>query len=162
MRIALLTEGGYPYARSDGGAWCDRLVRGLTGHQFEVYALARTEPAATAGRYAPPRNAAYVRTLPLHGLLPEEAAVPVRARRRRSLALARFRELAGALAECGAAPAAVADRFAAALYDLAELAREDGGLPALLRSEHALRALEDACRAPGVRPWSARPGPMTC
>ncbi|MFE2425168.1 DUF3492 domain-containing protein [Streptomyces sp. NPDC059373] len=152
MRIALLTEGGHPYARGEGGAWCDRLVRGLTGHEFEVYALARSERAEAAGRYTTPHNARRVRTLPLYGLLPEDAATPVRARRRRSLVLAQFRDLAGVLAECGVEAGALADRFATALYGLAELAREDGGLPALLRSEHALRALEDACRAPRVRP----------
>ncbi len=46
---------------------------------------------------------------------------------------------------------AEADRFANALHGLAELARDEGGLVAALRSERAVRALERACRAPGAR-----------
>lgn len=44
----------------------------------------------------------------------------------------------------------VADRFGSALYGLAELARDEGGLVGALRSEGAVRALERACRAPGA------------
>ncbi|BBC33145.1 hypothetical protein SGFS_044390 [Streptomyces graminofaciens] len=43
-----------------------------------------------------------------------------------------------------------ADRFGSALYGLAELARDEGGLVGALRSEVAVRALERACRAPGA------------
>ncbi len=44
----------------------------------------------------------------------------------------------------------LADRFASGLYGLAELARDAGGLPRALRSEHAVRLLEAACHAPGA------------
>jgi glycosyltransferase involved in cell wall biosynthesis len=47
-------------------------------------------------------------------------------------------------------PTSEADRFANALYGLAELAREEGGLAGTLRSEAAVRTLERACRAPGA------------
>jgi glycosyltransferase involved in cell wall biosynthesis len=50
----------------------------------------------------------------------------------------------------GESPASEADRFANALYGLAELAREEGGLTGALRSEAAVRTLERACRAPGA------------
>lgn len=40
--------------------------------------------------------------------------------------------------------------FAAGLYGLAELAREQGGLTAALRSEDALRLLEAGCRVPAA------------
>lgn len=51
----------------------------------------------------------------------------------------------------GAGRTAAADaRFTDALYGLAELAREHGGLTAALRSETAVRVLEAACRAPGA------------
>ncbi|MDQ0789049.1 DUF3492 domain-containing protein [Streptomyces sp. B3I8] len=43
-----------------------------------------------------------------------------------------------------------ADRFGSALYALADLAREEGGLGSALRSEGALRVWERACRAPGA------------
>ncbi|MFF1510553.1 glycosyltransferase [Streptomyces sp. NPDC058326] len=42
MRIGLLTEGGYPYAGGESGIWCERLVRGLDQHQFDLYALGGT------------------------------------------------------------------------------------------------------------------------
>ncbi|MEV7068934.1 DUF3492 domain-containing protein [Streptomyces collinus] len=50
----------------------------------------------------------------------------------------------------GEALTSEADRFANALYGLAELAREEGGLTGVLRSEAAVRTLERACRAPGA------------
>ncbi|MEU8455715.1 DUF3492 domain-containing protein [Streptomyces griseoaurantiacus] len=43
-----------------------------------------------------------------------------------------------------------ADRFGNALYALADLAREEGGLGSALRSEGALRVWERACRTPGT------------
>ncbi|MFF7676699.1 GT4 family glycosyltransferase PelF [Actinacidiphila glaucinigra] len=157
MRIALLAEGGYPYARGEGGAWVDRLVRGLPGHEFAVYALGRSERAGAAGMVALPPQVRDVRALPLWGPPPGPGAVPGKARRRRAQALEQYRDLVGVLAGDAGANG-VADRFASALYGLAELAREDAGVPALLRSEHAVRVLEEVCRAPGARPLVAEAG----
>ncbi|MFI8926119.1 glycosyltransferase [Streptomyces sp. NPDC053474] len=42
MRIGLLTESGYPYVGGEARLWCDRLVRGLGRHEFDVYALSRS------------------------------------------------------------------------------------------------------------------------
>ncbi|MFD3451555.1 GT4 family glycosyltransferase PelF [Streptomyces sp. NPDC058691] len=157
MRIALLAEGGYPYARGEGSAWVDRLVRGLDANEFAVYTLGRSERADAAGLLELPPQVTAVRTLPLWGQAPRAAAAGTKARRRRSLVLEHYRDLVGTLAgDVGAN--GVADRFASALYGLAGLAREDGGVPALLRSELALRVLEDACRAPGARPLVADAG----
>ena len=39
MRIALISEGCYPFARGGVTTWCDQLVRGLPQHEFEVIAL---------------------------------------------------------------------------------------------------------------------------
>uniref|UniRef100_UPI000A3FC4DC glycosyltransferase n=1 Tax=Streptomyces silaceus TaxID=545123 RepID=UPI000A3FC4DC len=58
--------------------------------------------------------------------------------------------LPGSLSGPGMLRGAVADRFGSALYGLAELARDEGGLVGALRSESAVRALERACRAPGA------------
>ncbi|MDX2704586.1 GT4 family glycosyltransferase PelF [Streptomyces sp. PA03-6a] len=157
MRVALLAEGGYPYARGEGGAWVDRLVRGLPGHEFAVYALGRNERAGTAGLPALPPQVRDVRVLPLWGPPPGPGGVPGKARRRRAQALEQYRDLVGVLAGDAGANG-VADRFASALYGLAELAREDGGVPALLRSEHAVRVLEEVCRAPGARPLVGEAG----
>ncbi|MFC4500040.1 MULTISPECIES: DUF3492 domain-containing protein [Streptomyces] len=125
MRIGLLTEGGHPYVSGDVGLWCDRLVRGLGQHDFDVYALGDGHHRGDA-----------------------EVAHGRRARRRFTES---YGELVTALADVSEGGSnAQADRFANALYGLAELAREEGGLVRALRSESAVRALERACRAPGA------------
>ncbi|MGW7487577.1 DUF3492 domain-containing protein [Streptomyces sp. NPDC054786] len=65
MRIGLLTEGGYPYASGEAHAWCDRLVRGLTGHDFEVYALSADPRQEAHLRPELPRHVRLVRSAPL-------------------------------------------------------------------------------------------------
>ncbi len=154
MRIALLTEGGYPYARGEGGAWCDRLVRGLAHHEFDVYALSRSPRTEADGLMEPPPQVTRVRTERLWGEPPAPARPGGRAARRdrRAAFQWHFGDLAAALAGAGRDPRERADRFAAGLYGLAATAAEHGGLPELLRGEDALTALEAACRAPGVRP----------
>jgi glycosyltransferase involved in cell wall biosynthesis len=162
VRIALLTEGGYPYARGEGGAWCDRLVRGLAHHEFDVYALSRSPRTEAGGRVDPPAPVRRVRAERLWGEPPAPVRGGGRAERKARRAAFRwhFGDLAAALAGAGdgvgrqrPTPArGRADRFAAGLYGLAELAAQYGGLPELIRGEDALAALETACRAPGVRP----------
>ncbi|EPD55169.1 DUF3492 domain-containing protein [Streptomyces sp. HGB0020] len=156
MRIGLLTEGGYPYLSGDARLWCDRLVRGLGQHEFEVYALSRTERQETEGWVPLPSQVGRVITAPLWTAEDDGVSYGRRARRRFAEC---YGELATALcagrpgdpaAAPGEAPAAEADRFGSALYGLAELARDEGGLVGALRSEAAVRALERACRAPGA------------
>ncbi|GAA4138774.1 DUF3492 domain-containing protein [Streptomyces sp. RK31] len=172
MRIGLLTEGGYPYVGGEGGVWCDRLVRGLDRHEFDVYAFSTGQAQEDAGWVELPPQVQRVRTAPLW--VAEEDGV-VHGRRARRRFTEHYGELAAALctaAEPGTAQksgtaqrrgiaekpgtaqkpgTAEADRFANALHGLAELARDEGGLVAALRSEQAVRALERACRAPGAR-----------
>ncbi|MFH8978523.1 DUF3492 domain-containing protein [Streptomyces sp. NPDC017890] len=156
MRIGLLTEGGYPYVSGEAGLWCDRLVRGLGQHQFDLYALSRSERQEADGWVPLPPQVSRVRTAPLWDTVEDGVAHGRRARRR-------FAECYGELAAilCTSTPkdssgaseeasALEADRFASALYGLAELARDEGGLSGALRSETAVRALERACRAPGA------------
>lgn len=156
VRIGLLTEGGYPYVSGDAGLWCDRLVRGLGQHEFDVYALSRAEHQEDAGWIELPPQVSRVRTAPLWTAEDDGVAYGRRARRRFAEC---YGELVAALCEgespdpadpSGAGSAAQADRFANALYGLAELARDEGGLVGALRSEGAVRALERACRAPGA------------
>lgn len=153
VRIGLLTEGGYPYVSGDAGLWCDRLVRGLDQHEFDVYALSRSRRQEDDGWVALPPQVGRVRTAPLWTAEDDGVAYGRRARRR-------FTECYGELvaAMCAGADAAgteggpdsLADRFGNALYGLAELAREEGGLVGALRSDAAVRTLERACRAPGA------------
>lgn len=157
MRIALLTEGGYPYARGEGGAWCDRLVRGLPQHDFDVYALSRSPCTEAAGRVGTPPNVRGFRQERLWGPPPQDE-VPyggrAAGRAARTAFRAGFREFAAALAGAAAmSPTRRADRFGTGLYALAEVAQDHpGALPELLRGDDALADLEAACRAPGVRP----------
>ncbi|MFE1246675.1 DUF3492 domain-containing protein [Streptomyces sp. NPDC058735] len=190
MRIGLLTEGGYPYVSGDARLWCDRLVRGLGQHEFDVYAFSRSERQEDEGWIPLPPNVRRVRTAS-PWLAEDDGALPGRRARRRFAEC--FGELAGvlcgtsggastfaggphegasapaggpsgavsedALGDVGEVPSgaasagassAEADRFANALYGLAALAREEGGLAGALRSEAAVRTLEGACRAPGA------------
>ncbi|MGW8944800.1 DUF3492 domain-containing protein [Streptomyces koyangensis] len=152
MRIGLLTEGGYPYADGEGGLWCDRLVRGLAPHEFDLYALSRTASQEESGWVPLPPEIHRVRTAPLWSA--EEHGVTYGRRARRRLH-AHYADLAAAI--CSGAPRAdeealraQKDRFRKGLYGLADLAREEGGLVTALRSEDAVRILERACRAPGA------------
>ncbi|GHB12305.1 GT4 family glycosyltransferase PelF [Streptomyces chryseus] len=145
MRIGLLTEGGYPYATGESRLWCDRLVRGLAQHEFDLYALSRSARQEALGWMPLPPQVQRVRTAPLWA--PEDDAATYGRRERRRFA-GHFRELADAI--CSPDDADAGDRFAAGLYGLAELAGEQGGLHAALRSEVAVRVLEAACRAPGA------------
>ncbi|GGW86476.1 transferase [Streptomyces malachitofuscus] len=148
MRIGLLTEGGYPYVGGEGGLWCDRLVRGLDRHEFDVYAFSSDEAQEDAGWVPLPPQVGRVRTAPLWTA--EDDGV-VYGRRARRLFSEHYGELAAALCAPADSSTTEADRFATALHGLAELARDQGGLVAALRSETAVRALERACRAPGAR-----------
>nr|WP_237330781.1 DUF3492 domain-containing protein [Streptomyces sp. BA2] len=155
----MLTEGGYPYVSGEARLWCDRLVRGLGQHEFDIYALSRSERQEAQGWIELPPQVNRVRTAPLWPVdwsVDEGVALGAgygrRARRRFAEC---FGELAAAVCDSGAAGASapsdtLADRFGSALYGLAELAMDQGGLVAALRSEAAVRALEGACRAPGA------------
>ncbi|MFI1828926.1 DUF3492 domain-containing protein [Streptomyces sp. NPDC020412] len=143
MRVGLLTEGGYPYASGESSVWCDRLVRGLVQHEFHVYALAGAAPWGVRAVQLPPQ-VRQVRTAPSLTLGDGGRALPRRARRR---FVDHFAQVASAICIPGPDGAAA---FADGLYGLAEVASEHGPLGADLRSEHAVRILESACRAPGA------------
>ncbi|MFF4369969.1 DUF3492 domain-containing protein [Streptomyces sp. NPDC001594] len=142
MRIGLLTGGGYPYAAGEAGLWCDRLVRGLPQHEFELYALGRSAEQEERGLVPLPQHVTRVRTAPLWAPA-DDGRTHSRRERRRFAAC--FGELVRGICG-GSAPEA----FAAGLYGLAELAWEQGGMYAALRSETAVRVLEAGCRAPGA------------
>ncbi|MGW7468091.1 DUF3492 domain-containing protein [Streptomyces xantholiticus] len=141
MRIGLLTECGYPYATGESRLWCDRLVRGLGQHEFDLYALSRSAQQEEEGCIRLPPQVRRVRTARLWAPADDGRTYGRRERRR----------FAGHFKDLAAAVCADGDGFADGLYGLAELSREHGGLYAALRSETAVRALESACRAPGTR-----------
>ncbi|UJB43881.1 DUF3492 domain-containing protein [Streptomyces sp. A1-5] len=158
MRIGLLTEGGYPYASGEAHGWCDRLVRGLTGHDFALYALITDPRQEARGPVELPVNARLMGQARLWGDIPtgRRRAAGRRARRRFA---EHFGDLAAACVALSAGEPAAgaeaaadgqADRFASGLYGLADLARGSAALPALLRSEDAVRALEAVCHGAGA------------
>ncbi|MER7723999.1 glycosyltransferase [Streptomyces sp. NPDC096323] len=65
MRIGLLTDGGYPYASGESRLWCDRLVRGLAQHEFDLFALSRSAEQEAQGWVQLPPQVSRVRTAPL-------------------------------------------------------------------------------------------------
>ncbi|WP_164252657.1 DUF3492 domain-containing protein [Streptomyces sp. S4.7] len=156
MRIGLLTDGGYPYATGESRLWCDRLVRGLAQHEFDIYALSRSAQQEGTGWIQLPPSVRRVRTLALWSAQGDGRAYGRRERRR---FVGHFGDLITAVCapDAGAAEGADgddahrADVFAEGLYGLAELAHEHGGLSTALRSEAAVRILETACHAPGAR-----------
>ncbi len=143
VRIGLLTDGGYPYATGESRLWCDRLVRGLAQHEFDIYALSRSARQESLGRIQLPSHVRRVRTASLWA--PGDDGRTYGRRERRRFA-GHFTALATAVCAEGDGSG-----FAESLYGLAELGREHGGLYAALRSELAVRILESVCRAPGAR-----------
>lgn len=65
MRIALVTEGSYPFSHGGVSVWCDQLVRGLSEHDFEVIALTAT--GSEKQLWDAPGNVTSIRSLPLWG-----------------------------------------------------------------------------------------------
>ncbi|MFE9013004.1 DUF3492 domain-containing protein [Streptomyces cyaneofuscatus] len=169
MRIGLLTDGGYPYAAGESRLWCDRLVRGLPQHEFDLFALSRSAHQEDQGWVRLPHHVSRVRTAPLwtpEGGTPRgsgERGLLARlvtgggvsyGRRDRKRFAAHVKALATAVCateDTGTASAGDGGGlFAEGFYGLAELARERGGLHLALRSETTVRILEAASRARGA------------
>ena len=43
MKIAMMTEGTYPFGFGGVSVWCDQLVRGMPGYDFHLVAIVATE-----------------------------------------------------------------------------------------------------------------------
>lgn len=63
MRIALVSEGTYPYAMGGVSVWCDQLIRGLSEHEWEFVAL--TGDGHERALWERPDNLRDVRSIPL-------------------------------------------------------------------------------------------------
>ncbi|MFI5841296.1 GT4 family glycosyltransferase PelF [Catenuloplanes sp. NPDC051500] len=77
MRVALVSEGTYPYAMGGVSVWCEQLIRGIPDYRWEVVAL--TVDGTEKPAFAYPENLDRVHNIPLWGARPE---------RRRSLSRA--------------------------------------------------------------------------
>jgi len=136
MRVALTSEGTYPYQFGGVSVWCDQLIRGMPEHQFDVLTLVAVgnEPV----RWELPENIASVTAVPLWGPPPRARTAPWRRPRGGAV----IRELIDVLL---APPQEGQDRFAAVLRELFEFA-QSGDLPASLASERSVRLLSEAWR----------------
>ncbi|MDQ2589099.1 GT4 family glycosyltransferase PelF [Saccharothrix yanglingensis] len=67
LRVALVSEGAYPYCAGGVSLWIDQLVRGVAGHAFTVVAL--TVDGSERPTWPVPANVEVV-NLPLWGRLP--------------------------------------------------------------------------------------------
>ena len=58
MRVALVTEGTYPFERGGVATWCEQLITGLPDHEFDVVAIVAHPFQRVA--YTLPPNAQHV------------------------------------------------------------------------------------------------------
>jgi len=136
MKIALMTEGTYPFAFGGVSVWCDQLIRGMPGYDFHVVALVAT--SAEVAVWALPDNVRSTVTMPLWGPGPAPAA-----RGRGGLPPRLLRQFIEIMLDSSAA---AQRRFGAMLGELHEYASRHGELSTSLASDRAVRVLAEAWR----------------
>ncbi|TDC37518.1 GT4 family glycosyltransferase PelF [Micromonospora sp. KC213] len=154
MRIALVSEGTYPYAMGGVSVWCEQLIRGMPEYRWEVVAL--TVDGSEKPVFDRPANLDRVHSIPLWGGRP-----PGR-RPRRGIPLPSGRPGAGFIEsyevflralvtplESTLSPAGEVNRstFLLALRGMFEYAATGGDLSAGLLSNQALGMMLDAWHA---------------
>jgi glycosyltransferase involved in cell wall biosynthesis len=80
VKIALVSEGTYPYAMGGVSIWCEQLIRGIPDYRWDVVAL--TVDGSERPVFTAPGNLDQVHSLPLWGARPEGRR-PLRGRRGR-------------------------------------------------------------------------------
>ncbi|CAM4089708.1 GT4 family glycosyltransferase PelF [Kibdelosporangium persicum] len=70
LRIALISEGAYPFHPGGVSLWCDQLINGMPEHRFTAVAL--TVDGSERSTWPAPGNLAKVVNLPLWGEPPED------------------------------------------------------------------------------------------
>ena len=148
MKIALVSEGTYPYAMGGVSIWCEQLIRGIPDYRWDVVAL--TVDGTERPVFSAPGNLDRVHSIPLWGARPEG-----RHPRRRSAARpgapftsayevflrALVTPLEATRSEQGTASRSM---FLLALRGLYEYAADGGELGAALLSNEALTMMLDA------------------
>src|ERR1017187_317916 len=43
MKVAMMTEGTYPFGFGGVSVWCDQLIRGMPGYNFQLVAIVATD-----------------------------------------------------------------------------------------------------------------------
>ena len=129
-----MTEGTYPYGFGGVSVWCDQLIRGMPGYDFQLVAIVATEAEQMV--WSLPDNVTATDKVLLWGPSPARRA----AGRRDRLPTRLLRDLIDALLDSSAQA-----RFAGTLRELFEFSRQ-GDLSAGLASEKAVRLLSEAWR----------------
>ncbi len=146
MKIAMMTEGTYPYGFGGVSVWCDQLIRGMREHDFSLVAIVAT--GAERLVWSLPDNVAAVHRVPLWDAAPAGPAVS-----RNGLPAELLRELIDSLLDSSAE---AQPRFAGVLRELFEFAQR-GNLSAALASDKAVRLLGEAWRERPPVPGQATP-----
>ena len=68
MRVALVSEGTYPYAMGGVSIWCEQLIRGIPDYRWEVVAL--TVDGTEQPVFARPENLDGIHSVPLWAARP--------------------------------------------------------------------------------------------
>jgi glycosyltransferase involved in cell wall biosynthesis len=141
MKIALMTEGTYPFAFGGVSVWCDQLIRGMPGYEFHVVALVAT--AAQPAVWALPDNVVSLVKMPLWGPAPVAAPGHRGGGRRAGLPLRLLRQLIENLLD---PHAGARQRFGVVLRELHEYCSQQGTLSTSLASDKAVHLLAGAWR----------------
>ena len=136
MKVAMMTEGTYPYGFGGVSVWCDQLIRGMPGYDFQLVAIVATEAEQVV--WSLPDNVTSMVKVPLWG---PSSAGPA-AGRRAGLPSGLLRQLVDALLDSSAQ---AQHPFGDVLRELFEFAQR-GNLSAGLASEKAVRLLSEAWR----------------
>jgi polysaccharide biosynthesis protein PelF len=158
LRVALVSEGSYPFHPGGVSLWCHQLIQGMPEHSFTVVAL--TVDGTERSKWSAPDNLTEVVNIPLWG-------PPSRRRRWRRTPPASFAQHYEALLRTILQPlteeheAARTDEFVAALRGLYEYAQE-GDLTSAMICNDSLDRLRRAWHDAGLdddRPGAV--GPLT-
>jgi glycosyltransferase involved in cell wall biosynthesis len=159
VKIALVSEGTYPYAMGGVSIWCEQLIRGIPDYRWDVVAL--TVDGSEQAVFAAPANLDRVHSIPLWGARPD-GRHPRRGRSGTPFLQAYevfLRALVTPLETTRSEQGTVSrSMFLLALRGLYEYAADGGDLGAALLSNDALGMLLDAWN--GLRTDDAGP-PLT-
>ncbi|AGL18809.1 GT4 family glycosyltransferase PelF [Actinoplanes sp. N902-109] len=146
MRIALVSEGTYPYAMGGVSIWCEQLIRGIPDYRWEVVAL--TVDGTEKPVFTPPDNLDRVHSVPLWGARPGRLGGGDRPGAAFTESYEVFlRALVTPLETTRSDQGAVSrSLFLLALRGLYEYAADGGDLSAALVSNEALGMMLDAWR----------------
>ena len=154
MRVALVSEGTYPYAMGGVSIWCEQLIRGMPDYRWEVVAL--TVDNTEKPVFDLPENLDRVYSIPLWGGRPPgrrpTRGVPTSTGRPGPGFIESYEVFLRALVtplESTRSPAGAVNRsrFLLALRGMFEYAADGGDLSAGLLSNRALGMMLDAWHA---------------